>query len=154
MEPQKPQYVFPNEIWELIFSCLGDASTQALLACRGSCRDFQYWTDTFTQLWSGMSLVRAVQDNNISLCRKIILYGHNSNPADKQGVTPLHEAAFRGQMEVCKLLIESPNVTEKNPRSGFFCVQNRKTQFWFFKTSDSKNLQTLSFGQKTQFQNL
>ena len=96
MEPQKPQHVFPNEIWELIFSCLGDASTQTLLACRETCRDFQYWTDTFTQLWSRMSLVRAVQDNNISLCRKIILCGHNSNPAEDKlfEVTPLHERAL------------------------------------------------------------
>merc|ERR1712168_219625 len=115
METQKPQYVFPNEIWELIFSCLGDASTQTLLACRESCRDFQYWTDTFTQLWSRMSLVRAVQDNNVSLCRKIIQCGHNSNPADELH-TPLHQAAEWGHLEICRLIIDS--VEEKNPANG------------------------------------
>ena len=40
----------------------------------------------------------------------------------------------------------------RGTRQAFF-VQNRKTQSWFFKNSEPKNLQKLSFCQKVQFQN-
>ena len=40
-----------------------------------------------------------------------------------------------------------------NSSTGFFFVQNQKTQFRIFNNSDAKNLEELSFCLKTQFQN-
>ena len=41
---------------------------------------------------------------------------------------------------------------ERRDKTGFFFVQNQKTQFRIFRNSDAKNLRKLSFCLKTQFQ--
>jgi ankyrin repeat protein len=37
----------------------------------------------------------------------------DKNPRDSSGSTPLHDAAFKGHLKVCQLLLE--NIEEKNP---------------------------------------
>ena len=45
---------------------------------------------------------------------------------------------------ICIHVIQKLRATEKD-RSGFFFVQNQKTQFRIFKNSDAQNLEKLSF---------
>ena len=115
MAAEAPLNIFPCEIWERIFSLLKTADTSTLLAGRETCRDFKYWVDAETSLWSRMSLHRAVQDEeNLEICRLIIENVEEKNPKDHYGVTPLHRAAKEGHLEICRLIIE--NVEEKNPK--------------------------------------
>ena len=107
--------MFPCEIWERIFSLLKTADTSTLLAGRETCRDFKYWVDAETSLWSRMSLHRAVQDEeNLEICRLIIENVEEKNPEDKRGRTPIRYAVDRGHLEICRLIIE--NVEDKNPK--------------------------------------
>jgi len=110
--------MFPCEIWERIFSLLKTADTSTLLAGRETCRDFKYWVDTKTSLWSRMSLYRAVQDKeNLEICRLIIENVANKNPNFVHGFTPLHCAAGKGHLEICRLIIEY--LEDKNPKYVF-----------------------------------
>ena len=40
----------------------------------------------------------------------------DKNPADEDGMTPLHNAALQGHVEVCDLIIQ--NVKNKHPRDN------------------------------------
>ena len=103
----------PSEIWENVFSCLQDADTRTLTACRETCSNFKYWVDTRTSLWSRMSLRRAAQENNVNICNKIIYKVHDKNPADEYGLTLMHWATYRGHLEIVRLFID--HVQDKNP---------------------------------------
>merc|ERR1711981_636317 len=41
----------------------------------------------------------------------------NKNPADKDGRTPMHQAALEGQAKVIKLFLSCETVKDKNPKS-------------------------------------
>jgi len=103
----------PSEIWEGIFTWLRDADTKTLLACRETCSDFTYWVDKKTTMWRRMSLLKAVEDNNVDICQRIIEVVQDKNPAGEYGQTPLHEAAKRGHFDIFRLIME--NVQDKNP---------------------------------------
>jgi len=105
----------PSEIWEGIFTWLRDADTKTLLACRETCSDFAYWVDKKTTFWRRMSLLKAVEDNNVDICQRIIEEVEDKNPAGEYGQTPLHEAAKRGHFDIFRLIME--NVQDKNPGS-------------------------------------
>jgi len=113
LEPQNPLEKCPSEIWEMIFSCLKDADTSSLLACRETCHDFKYWVDKKASFWSRMNLRKAVDDNNVDICWQILDNVQNKNPADNRGFTTLHWAAEKGHLEICRLILE--NVQDKNP---------------------------------------
>ena len=80
MAAEAPLNMFPCEIWERIFSLLKTADTSTLLAGRETCRDFKYWVDTKTSLWS-------------------------RNPKDYHGRTPLHWAAKGGHTKIVEMLM-------------------------------------------------
>merc|ERR1719295_2243921 len=87
-----------------------------------------------------MSLARAVEDDNLEICRQIVENADDKNPArlkyhtvkahDSNSLTfvdtgipcptdthtPLHDAAKNGQLEICRLIIE--NIEEKNPHDA------------------------------------
>jgi len=113
----------PSEIWEGIFTWLRDADTKTLLACRETCSDFAYWVDKKTTLWSRMSLHKAVEDNNVDICQRIIEVVEDKNPADKNTATeicwqtPLHVAAAFGRLKIYRLIMEY--VQDKNPANNW-----------------------------------
>ena len=47
------------------------------------------------------------------MCHLILDRCEDKNPADQEGVTPLHEAADGGHQEVCHLILE--RCEDKNP---------------------------------------
>ena len=113
MAPVTPPEIFPNEIWEEIFSHLRDADSQTLKDCRETCRYFTTWVNTKTAFWNRMSLKRAVEENSVDTCRQILLYAKDKNPRGYAGVTPLDLAAKKGHLEICRLIMD--NVHDKNP---------------------------------------
>ena len=79
----------PVEIWESVFSCMRDMDSHTLAKCRETCRDFKFWVDKRTSFWSRVSLMSAVEDNNLSLCRLIMENTEDKNPvlSKDDGVT-------------------------------------------------------------------
>ena len=117
MEPSTPLQKFPAEIWENIFSCLGDADTQTLIACREACKDFANWVDKKTSFWSRMSMVmfRALNNShvdrrnnefNLYMCRRILQHvpgnptNHDSKSRRHNGQTLLDLAASLGHADI------------------------------------------------------
>ena len=41
----------------------------------------------------------------------------NKNPGDRFGGTPLHCAAIYGCYDICKTILESENIVDKNPKT-------------------------------------
>ena len=117
MAPSTPQEKCPVEVWEQIFSYMGDATTASLTACRETCSDFEYWVDERTTLWDRISLRRAVEENNVEIVRKIVEKSQYKNPADDRGFTPMHRAAELGHLEIFRLIME--NVQDKNPYTNW-----------------------------------
>jgi len=119
-EPFPERGNLPNELWEMIIKNLRDSDIPSLLACRATCTDFQEFVDTKTTLWSRQSLMRAVEDASIDVCRLIIEKSKDKNPRDEPySFTPMHEAARLGRLDVCRLIVD--HVEDKNPqnRGGF-----------------------------------
>ena len=50
---------------------------------------------------------------SLELYRRLLKICGDKNPADNRGRTPLHEAAYYGHFDLCKLILE--NVLNKNP---------------------------------------
>ena len=53
---------------------------------------------------------------DMEICKLIIENVDDKNPADRNGMTPLHRAAEYGHLDICKLIIQ--NVEDKNPPSN------------------------------------
>ena len=47
-------------------------------------------------------------------------FPEDSNPKDNLGLTPLHYAALNGHKEMCKFILDLPNVHDKNPACSKF----------------------------------
>jgi len=116
MEPASPQDIFPNEIWENIFSNLRDADKKSLLVIRETCIDFDNWVTAKTTLWDRISLHRAVFHNKVDICRKIVEYAQNKNPSNRYGETALHRAARDGKLQICSVIMAK--LTDKNPANN------------------------------------
>ena len=97
----------------LIFAAMAHFDTQTLLMCRSVSVNWRHAIDSFTKLWSRMSLAKAVKENRMDICELIILNADNKNPKDADGWTPLHEAAKRGYANIVRLIMD--NVVIKNP---------------------------------------
>ena len=106
-----------EDIAKKVFQLLSATDTQTLLACREVSTSWRYGIDSFSGLWSRMSLFKAIRDNRTDICKLIIEHSDNKNSASEYGSTPLHLAARRGHTELCRLIIDS--VKEKNPADGW-----------------------------------
>ena len=62
----------------------------------------------------------AAMFGSLNISKLIIKNVENKNPADRNGRTPLHDAARLNHLEICKLLIE--NTSDKNPADGIGCT--------------------------------
>ena len=83
-------------------------------------KDLQSWLGKLIQdtgFVYKISLFRAVEDNLVDVCSKIIEYSsQDKNPSDEDGKTALHHAASNGQLEICRLIVAK--VLVKNPTSN------------------------------------
>ena len=53
-----------------------------------------------------ISIYDAVEDGNIEVVKQHLAAGTNVNSKDKDGWTPLHEAASEGRNKIIELLVE------------------------------------------------
>merc|ERR1719419_866854 len=60
-----------------------------------------------------MSLTRAVNENDVGLCRKIMENSEGKGNLDEMAIVPFLTAARNGHLDICRLMIEK--VRNKNP---------------------------------------
>ena len=86
-------------------------------------KEWKHEVDQETSFWSdiypvnGYRYRKAVKENRLDIIRNLIDYAQDPNPANEAGLTLLHQAAWHGNIEVCKLLQE--HVGNKNPRDKY-----------------------------------
>ena len=51
----------------------------------------------------------AAERGDLSMCQDIMEYADDNNPKDKNGLTPLYEAAIRGHLEIVKFICANVN---------------------------------------------
>ena len=63
-------------------------------------------------------------------------YLENKNPKNREGTTPLHLAAENGLYDMCKIITENIQNSDKNPVDGvgryFFSEAIKKSPYHFF----------------------
>ena len=69
--------------------------------------DWKEFVDQRTPLWSTVDYMKAAEQGREDICSLIIENSKEKNPAGVQGLTPLHEAARYGHLEVCRLIISN-----------------------------------------------
>ena len=112
--------VSEEDIVILIFALVATFDTATLLRLRSVSKRWRDAIDSRTKLWSRVSLRRAVLDNRIDICKLIVEYADEKNPAGSAGgsmgytLPPLHVAAFSGQTEIFRLIFDK--VDDKNPK--------------------------------------
>ena len=52
-------------------------------------------------------IINFVNTNNLNEVKKLLLTGHKVDEVDSNGMTPLQHASYKGQYDMCKLLIEN-----------------------------------------------
>ena len=67
-------HVSEEDIGTLFFTSMAHFDTATLLRCRLVSRGWRDAIDSHTELWNRMSLMRAIQDNRIDLCKLIVEY--------------------------------------------------------------------------------
>ena len=61
------------------------------------------------KIWSNITAERCIQEarnRNIEFFLALIEFAKDPNPSNKDGVTPLFEAAMEGHLEVCRLILD------------------------------------------------
>ena len=115
----------------MFFTSMAHFDTATLLRCRLVSRGWRDAIDSHTELWNRMSLMRAIKDNRIDLCKLIVEYAggktQDMEDVDKQfqvifenmanksceGMTPLHIAARNNNADICRIILKEVDV--KNP---------------------------------------
>ena len=68
------------------------------------------------KIWSIVTVWRRIEETrngNIEFVKALIKFSTNPNQANQKGWTPLHEAAFQGHLEVCRLILGK--IEDTNP---------------------------------------
>ena len=105
--------VVEEDIATVFFSSTTDFDTPTLLRLRLVSKGFRDGIDSNTTLWSRVSLRKAVEQNRLDICELVVQHAKDKNPADQEGTTPLHEAAWNGHLEIARFIIE--RVEDPNP---------------------------------------
>ena len=88
-----------------------------LLNARVVSKHWMEFVDQRTPLWSTVDYMKAASQGREDICSLIIGNSKEKNPAGVRGLTPLHEAARYGHLEVCRLIISNLEV-KQNPAAN------------------------------------
>jgi len=122
METEFP-FIIRNQylphIAESIFQRLDQAT---LKKCRKVSTGWKHTVDS-KYLWCNVSATerqRAARDGMTGILKLICEKATDKNPADEHGVTPLHAAASRGQVDCCKVILGHLNdEQDRNPSDNY-----------------------------------
>ena len=130
---------FTPQIARTIFNLLDE---EDLLKCRSVCSVWKNVVDSSTKLWTNPELYRkAASEGRLNFCKKIIQRVENKNPPLKKDpiegesvkgfLTPLHIAAGKGHVAICRLIMH--HLDDKNPKNDFGVtpLHSAAGQGWF-----------------------
>jgi len=119
--------VAEKDIETLFFASMADFDVRTLLKLRLVSNRFKDAIDLThgKKLWGQQSLMKAVKDNRLDICKLIVEHAQDKNPIDYEEHplsclwrnTILHEAAKRGHLHICQLIMD--HVEEKNPKNYY-----------------------------------
>ena len=85
----------------------GYLDPKTLLACRLVCKPWMEAVDSETSLWTLQSLTEAIKKGRLDVCRLIVENVKGCLLSDAEtGWAPFHDAALRGETEICRLLLD------------------------------------------------